>query len=262
VILPNKYLDKTSGVRPAPMEPSFNNIIYTAWYHIARKEQGNFSQADMVALEKHIALNQDPDGLYKPKNSHDNITYKIILSKVFKLDCEPHMNFLAAVKSIGFFRIWDVITYGAVFGPKYLRWFFRILLFIPALQMIQAVHNKGKIRPTLFDKGVGRFPWWFLPKKLIKEEFVEANQITYKYWDCYDGEERVTRHMQNDGKHLAVFRLYAFKDFFWFKLANKVCKKMLIKRYGQDYTYGIVNRYFRDRKHPLIAMWKGHGDIL
>ena len=261
MILPNKYVDKTQGVRPGPNMQSFNNIIYTAWYHIARKEQGTMDEKDRASLEKHIVLNTDEYGLYKPKNSHDNITYKLILSKVFKLDCEPHMSFSQAIKDIGFYRIWDVITYGAIFGPKLLRPLFSMLLFIPALQMIQAVHSEGKIRPMMFEPNIGRWKWWF-GKKFVKEEFDPNVQITYKHWLCRDGDIRVSRHMQNDGKHLAVFRLYAFKDLFWFKLANKVCKKMLVKRYGQDYTYEIVNRYFRDRKHPLISMWKGYGDIL
>lgn len=261
MILPQVYVDKTKGVRPGPNMQSFNNIIYTAWYHIARKEQGNINSADMDALHKHLSLNDTPEGLYAPKNSHDNITYKLILSKAFKLNLEPHMSFSRAIKDIGIFRIWDVITYGAIFGPKLLRPLFRMLLFIPALQMIQSVYAEGKVRPMMFEKNIGRWKWWF-GKKLIKEEFSEPMQITYKHWMCRDGQERVSRHMQNDGKHLAVFRLYAFKDFFWFKIANKICKRRFIKTYGQDYTYGIVNRYFRDRKHPLIAMWKGHGDIL
>ena len=141
MILPNKYVDKTQGVRPGPNMQSFNNIIYTAWYHIARKEQGTMDEKDRASLEKHIVLNTDEYGLYKPKNSHDNITYKLILSKVFKLDCEPHMSFSQAIKDIGFYRIWDVITYGAIFGPKLLRPLFSMLLFIPALQMIQEVSS-------------------------------------------------------------------------------------------------------------------------
>jgi hypothetical protein len=261
MILPKAYVDETGGVRPGPNQGSFNNIIYSTWYTIARKEQGSLTASDTDALIKHLALNDTEDGLYKPKNSHDNLTYKVIASKIFGLDVTDDMSFLKAIKDIGFYRFWDVITYGAVFGPKLLRPLFSILLFIPALQMIHGVHSEGKIRPTHFEKG-GLFPWWFRSKALVKEEFNEGNQVTYKTWTDYKGRTQVTRHMQNDGKHLAVFRLYALKDFFWFKLCNKVVKKMLIARYGEDYTFEIINKYFRDRKHPLIKMWEGHGDIL
>ena len=80
MILPSEYVDETCGVRPAPNHPSFNNVIYTAWYLIARERQGKLNKPDIDAMMKHLTENDDRHGLYKPKNSHDNITYKMILS--------------------------------------------------------------------------------------------------------------------------------------------------------------------------------------
>jgi len=265
MILPQKYLDKTYGVRPAPDQDSFNNVVFSTWYHIARKEQGNFSSADFTALIKHIEMNRDIFGLYQPKHSHDNITYMLILSEVFNLNLTPRMNFFRAIWDIGIFRFWDVITYGAIFGPKLLRPLFRLFLWIPALQMIESAAKERKIRPKLIEKKKeeSRFPWWFLPKKLLKTAPDKSGIVTLKEWEDYKGRKRTTRHMQNDGKHITLFRLYAFKDKFWtFKIVSKICRKIYISKFGEDYTYEVINNYFMDRNHPVIAMWKGHGDIL
>lgn len=262
MILPKSYLDETCGVRPGANQESFNNIIYTIWYMIARVRQGNLDKSDMDALIKHINLNTDEHGLYTPKNSHDNITYKIIASKVFHLNRSPKMNFWQAIKQIGIYRAWDVITYGAIFGPKILKPFFYLLLWIPSLQMIQACASGKKIRPDWINDGKhSRILWWWRRKKLIRID--EAPTVIYKTWELYGGGEMQSRHMQNDGTHLSVFRLYALKDEFKiFKLTAKICRSIMIRRYGKDYTYEIINKYFRDRNHPVIPMWKGHGDIL
>lgn len=262
MILPQSYLDETCGVRPAPNQASFNNIIYSVWYTIARQRQGNLTQDDLNGLFRHIELNTDEYGLYKPKNSHDNVTYKAIAYKLFDSDKMDDMSFLEAVKAIGIYRIWDVIFYGALFGPKLLRPLFRLFIFIPALQMVEACYNEGKVKPDWFDGTLnGRIHWWFRRGKLIEE--IDDGIRVHKKWSFNGEEARVSVHMQNDGKHLALFKLYTFKDdFLAFKIAAKVCKKILIKRYGNDYTYGIINKYFLDRKHPVIAMWKGYGDIL
>lgn len=264
MILPKAYLDKTMGVRHAPNASGFNNVVYSTWYHIGRMRQGTFSYSDLDALTTHLELNNDENGLYKPKNSHDNVTYKMILSKVFSLDYLDKMSFFKAIKEIGIFRIWDVITYGAVFGPKVLRPIFRVLLFIPALQMVHSCYVKGKVRPKWFDSNdprQSRWKWWFKSKTLVRED--QDGSVTYKTWKLKNGERKITIHLQNDGKHLAIFRLFALKNsFFMFRLAAKICRKILISRFGEDYTYQIIKNYFKDKKHPVIAMWKGHGDIL
>lgn len=262
MILPKVYLDETCGVRPGPNQASFNNIVYTVWYMLARKKQHTINNNDLAALIKHIQENTDEYGLYKPKNSHDNITYKLIASKIFHLNSTTNMNFFKAIKEIGIYRIWDVIFYGTIFGPKLLRPVFRLFMFIPALQMIEACYSEGKIRPKWFGDGENsRIKWWFKKKKLIAEKHDELR--SYYTWQVKNDKNRTSIHMQNDGKHLAVFRLCAFQDdFLVLKLAAKICKKILIKKYGHDYTYRIIYNYFLDRKHPLIAMWKGYGDIL
>ena len=259
--LPKEYIDETYGVRPAPNQPSFNNIIYLAWYIIARKILGKLSQYDLDAMNKHLELNNDKYNLYKPKNSHDNITYKMILLVLFGDINKANMSFSEALKET-FFRPWDFITYGSVFGPKLLRPFFWLFLWIPVLQMIHACWTEGKVRPKWFGDGeLSRWRWW-LKAELVKIE--ETDIITYKHWKLPNGEIRISRHMQNDGKHLAIFRLYALKNNLPpFKICARICRHILMKRYGKDYASKIVENYFIDRNHPLIFMWsKIDGDIL
>jgi len=265
MILPLRYLDDTMGVRPSPNQESFNNVVYSAWYHIAKLRSNTHTPQDSKALLKHLYLNTNDYGLYAPKHSHDNITYMLILFEVFGIPKLRKMNFLRAIKDIGLFRVWDVITYGSLFGPGVLRYFFRLFLFIPALQMVHAALKKDKIRPKLIekDRSISRFPWWFLPKKFIRITDESNSVVTFKEWKDYKGTKRITRHMQNDGKHLSVFRLYAFSHKFWiFKITSKLVRRILISRYGDDYTYEIINSYFEDRGHPVISLWKNNGDIL
>lgn len=264
MILPKSYLDDTMGVRPGPEQGSFNNVIFSYWYTVARKEQGKLNNPDLDALKIHLELNDDGYGLYKPKNSHDNITYKMLAQKTFKIGSTDDMNFWKAIKDIGFFRIWDVIIYGAVFGPKLLRPLFKLFLFIPCMQIVDAIKKKEKIRPSWYDKNDfknSRILWWFRKRELINEE--PHGPTMLKDWKLSNGEVRRSAHMQNDGKHIALFKLYELrKEFPIFERCAQKCRKLLIDRYGKDYGYEIVNNYFMDRKHPVIAMWKGHGDIL
>ena len=263
--LPKEYIDETYGVRSAANAPGFNNIVFTAWYHVYKKHNKNMTTDDFSSLVAHLKLNNDEYGLYKPKNSHDNITYKMILVELFGLQKDNDMSFIQASKDAGFYRIGDIITYGYSFGPKLLKPLFGLLLFIPALMMIEAVYNEGKVRPHLIesDSSDSRFPWWFLPKTLVKEYSAVNDTQIHKEWKDYKGRTRITRHMQNDGKHLAIFRLYALKDkSLVFKLTSRICRSILIKRYGENYTSEIIKNYFIDRNHPLIKLWENNGDIL
>jgi hypothetical protein len=264
VILPREYLDITLGVRPGPNQESFNNIIYTFWYILIRQLSGNLTKSDLDGLITHIKMTNDEHGLYKPKNSHDNISYKLFCSLLYHVGDIQNMSFITAITKVGIFRLDDVITYGAIFGPKLLRPIFKLFLWFPALRMIIACYRKEKIRPAMYRSKKNypnRYKWWF--KKRTLQKVIIRPTVTYKHWKLENGEIKITHHRQNDGKHLAVFRLYTLRNKFTiFDICAKICKKILIKRYGEDYTYEIIQKYFDDQNHPLIAMWKNHGDIL
>ncbi len=262
---PKSYVDETKGLRPGPEQGSFNNVIYSTWYIFARKLKGQLTERDLEYYNAHIDLNNDQYGLYKPKNSHDNITYKAVGSLFLNDGKHKQMSFIQTVKSIGFYRIWDVITYAFMYSDKLVRLLLTPFLVIPALQMIEAVANEGKVRPDWIESGdkkhLGRLKWWFSGKRLTKLEIL-SNKIV-KHWVLPNGEVRHSYHMQNDGKHLAIFKLYVLRDkSFIFDIAARICDSIFRKRYGEDYTYQVIKRYFDDQNHPLIKEWERIDGIL
>lgn len=253
-----EYWDNTGGLRPGPNVESFNNVVYSTQYVIGRKIKNQLSDQDIDLYTTHMSLTEDENGLYKPKNSHDNITYKIVGLDALNLTTERPMNLLRAVIDIGP-RPWDWILYSWVFGGKITRFIASFLLFIPCLQILQAVNKKEKIRPKLWDN---RWKWWYLPKTLLQVD--ERPTQTIKTWETkYMDELQRTRHMQNDGKHIALFKLYYGKDKSWqFKLTAKLAHKIFVSRYGEEYVHGVMKRYYMDQKHPNIEVYKGIKDFL
>jgi hypothetical protein len=263
--LPKSYIDETYGIRPGPEQGSFNNVIYSTWYIFARKLKGTLTQKDIDLYKHHLDVNADENGLYSPKNSHDNLTYKVIGSMLLGLDYHKNMSFFHTIKHIGFYRVWDVISYAYVYGNSLVKFLLTPFLVIPALQIIEAVSNEGKVRPDWIESGdkehLGRLKWWFSGKKLVKLE--QTSNKTIKTWKLPNGELRSSFHMQNDGKHLAIFRLYVLREeSFIFKVTAFICDKIFKAKYGKDYTYKVVQRYFDDQNHPLIKEWEGIDGIL
>lgn len=254
--LPSEYIDSSYGIKPAPNQDSFNNIIYSTWYIFARKYKGELTQKDIELYKKHLDVNADSNGLYAPKNSHDNITYKILGSKLLGLEYHKNMSYFATIKEIGFYRIWDVIMYAYLYGNKLVKFLLAPFLVLPALQMIEAISNEGKVRPDWFEEnGSGRLKWWFKGKKLLRLEHTPNKVI--KTWQMPNGDVKYTYHMQNDGKHISIFKLYILKEeSFIFNLTAKICDKILLKKYGENYTHKVIKRYFDDQKHPLIKEWE------
>lgn len=259
--MPKEYFDSNYGVKPHPDVESFNNIVYLLYYIRNRMLRKKLTNQDLTMVNYHLKATRDQNGLYKPKNSHDNLTAKMLLSETLSIPND--MKYSAIFKNLSMLlRPWDLITYGVVFGPKIVRILLRPLLIIPALQMIQSCATAGKVRPKLIEKNdlkSSRILWMFF-KKLDKVE--ETELITYKHYKTPFG-PKVERHMQNDGKHLTIFRLNILKDkFFEFKICAKICRYILRKQLGDNYGYEVVNRHFSNRQHPLIGMYRDYGDLL
>lgn len=256
--LPQYYLDENKGVRPAPYQESFNNIIYTYWYYQGQKLNKNCDSVDIAQLQNYVNKTQDKDGLYKPKASHDNMSYLLIAKETLDIKIKKP-KLLKTIKHIGWYRVWDVVLYTYLLGNPFLRFLAFLFLPITCLQLIQSVASKGKIRPSLFDSNKPRWKWWFLPKKMLVEESeakIEGKSIRVVYYKTWNGKIKAVRKMQNDGKHLALFKLYAFKDRnFMLKLTAKICDKIYKKKYGDQYPYKIIKKYFLDKNHPDIEVW-------
>lgn len=255
-----EYFDSTYGLRPGPNVESFNNVVYSTQYIIGNTYKASLDNDILLEYEYHITKNADSYGLYIPKNSHDNLTYKIIGSKFLGKDYHKSMNLKAACKGIGF-RLWDWILYAFWLGSPLVRFTASLFLWIPALQAIESFTKKEKIRPTMFDKNLPRWKWWFRSKKLTHVQ--EYPTYVINEWEDYSGSRRYTRHMMNDGKHIWLFKLLILrKESRLFALVAKVCDNYFVKRYGEEYAYVIMRSYFQDQNHPNIDLFKGIKRIL
>lgn len=268
MIIPRDYVDPDNlGITSKkynPDEKEFNLIVFLYWYVKQRQVSGKLNTYDLDSLKYHLDKTNDDDGLYTLKNSHDNIKYKMLSKMNFHIGKIEDMSFFKAIIGAGIQRFWDIPIYGAVFGPKYLRWLFVPLLWISALFMIYSIRDKEKVRPDWFrfKKNYDhRIFWWFKRSKL-KSMAVQPTK-TYKHWILKNGDIKVSVHMNNDGKHLNLFLVDQLRHkFAAMKWCAKIVRNDLIKRYGDDYAAVIIQQYFEDQNHPLIPMWKGHGDIL
>lgn len=264
--LPDHYLDKNKGIRPAPYQESFNNIIYTYWYYQGQKLNKDNDNVDISHIENYIQKTSDKYGMYKPKSSHDNLWYKIIAKRNLGLNTlDPSLG--KAIKHAGWWRVWDVILLTYVLGGPFLRLLASLFLWVPCLQFIQSVASEGKIRPSLFDSDKPRWKWWFLPKKLMLDESepkMEGDSIRVVYYRTWNGKIKAVRKMQNDGKHLVLFKLYTLKsENFMLRWVSKICRKIYKRKYGDQYPYMIIKKYFLDKNHPDIDVWsKVKEDIL
>lgn len=260
--LPSEYIDETYGVRPGPNQESFNNIIYSTWYVLAKKLKGTLDSDDLSYYTTHIELNEDKNGLYKPKNSHDNVMYKLIGNKALNMFYDRNISYFAAIWAVGLYRIWDVILISHIKAPKWLKVLLTPLLIIPCIQMILSCKSEGKVRPTMFNSGRdSRILWWFKKKTLTLTKYTRNSTI--KTYSIGPDITKTIRIELNDGKHLALFKLFVFQDeSFILKQTAKICQKMLVKRYTWDYTYEMINQYFLDENHPVIKEWRDIGNIL
>ena len=258
--IPREYLDKTGGIKPALNQESFNNIVYSTQNLIGHILKASLDDRILGLYNNHVAHNNDENGLYKPKNSHDNITYKVLGSKALKAGYERNMSLLQACKDIGP-RPWDWVLYAFWMGSPAVRFIASFFLWIPALQCYEAITSKEKIRPKMFDKNIPRWKWWF-----FKKEFISAKAFpTYKLieWEDYKGMKRHTRHMMNDGKHICMFKLLFLKEESkLFAFVAKLCHNKLRGRYGSEYAHKIMKSYYQDQNHPNIALFAGIKNLL
>ena len=71
----------------------------------------------------------------------------------------------------------------------------------------------------------------------MKTETTNNGLVTLKTWRTYKKEVKQTRHMQNDGKHIALFKMFVLKNFsFSFYLGSFICRFILKKKFGKNYA--------------------------
>ena len=245
----SKYLDNTKGLRPAPNEESFNNIVYSTQYIIGLDVSHSIEVKELDNYFYHLSATNDEHGLYRPKNSHDNITMKLVGSKYFRLRYHKEFSLPQAIKSIG--PRPECILYSFWSNNKLIKLLSKPLLFIVALQCLDGISKSEKVRPEFFE----RLDWMFKDRDLVK--VVTNPTFTTKTWRLNDGTIKETRHMQSDGKHLAPFKLFILKNESWLMRQVAIyCDKKLTKELGPCYMHEIFKRYYHDQNHPNILLYK------
>ena len=221
------YLDNSFGIAPAIGQPSFNNVLYSMELMLGRKINGKLDHRDESYLHSHVQQNKDKNGLYAPKNSHDNMTALCCYSTLFMPSNLKQMSWLTMVKETNIIRIWDTIFYSYLKAPKLIKIVLYPLVFVTLLQIVQAIIKKVKIRPKLHER-----IWWTIT-----------------------GKEYTLRYYQNDGKILGLLKLLCLKrnGFGWI---IPIFKRLYIKRLSKEYMYVMMYNYFQDKTHPIIREWK------
>jgi hypothetical protein len=257
-----EFLDDTYGLAPARKQASFNNVLYSLELCAGKHLAGTLEDIDLDYMKRHLYLNKDIYGLYTPKNSHDNMTAKLLFAEYFKLySFKKEMNLLQMILYSNLHPR-DVIIYLFMKGNPLIRLLSRFFLWIPALMMIQSCMKKWKVRPILSP--LEKLKIFFDRTKIIKKSYFTDTDGYYKEFSTKDGMRYSIRYIQNDGKILAPMRLLVLKDQSWtMKICGKICQRILKKRYGKNYMGQLFNNYFiRDEDHPVRLAWKEIGDIL
>lgn len=241
-----EWLDEFYGLMPHRTKHpgSFNNILFSTELILAKKELGELNKDDLANYLGHIHLTNTLDGLYAPKNSHDNLTAKIVGLMTLESGKLKEMNLSEARKRK---HPRDFILYSFWLSNNIL-WSF--LLVFPLLDIIRAIFSSGKIRPKFWDK---RYFMLRLKAKFgliepFKEEEIFGGRAEHY---MYNGNSERIIYVQNDGKILNLLRLYVLKQHKILKPFVHFCKWLYIKRYGKHFQSIIFSNYFEEFDHPV-----------
>jgi hypothetical protein len=143
-----EWLTADFGISPEKYVDSFNNVVYTLGFEVGRRYQG-YTVNDFFYSRMHLLCNLDENGLYKPKNSHDNLTMCLVaevLSKrhwgVPKGPIWTFKQLLEACRGANWHPK-DVIFYAYITGPLWLRALASLGMPIVAASIILASLSKG-----------------------------------------------------------------------------------------------------------------------
>lgn len=247
------WLGPQKGIAPEKGASSFNNILYSYELYLGKMLNGTLSSNDTQILLSHLLQTNDKNGLYAPKNSHDNLTAKYLASYEMGFKFHKEMKLSEMIKRK---HPRDIILYIFWRGNKVQRFLARLFLWFPALAMIWSCYNKGKVRPVFYDSWrdfkfqvIGKLLRW---KTSAEPRFAGTHYIRYKGADAYDFIQ-----IQNDGKILAPLRLFTLKEqSFTMRVTAKICQRILRKRYGSNYMSALFNNYFPEPDHPVRVEWE------
>lgn len=226
------YLEETNGIVPEKgmtAKDSFNNVVYHAHLLIAREVNGKLNKADIDLFRSHLEQNRDDKGLYKPKNSKDNLIAMAAACYKYGLTHELKAMDLKYMVTSSYLNPWDAFFYIYCKGSKLTKLLITpFLVCITYLQMWAAVAKGRKVRPHLWE----RILWTLQGKKYELRYYV------------------------NDGKQLTILKSSALKKDF--PRLTKFIRGRFLKRYQDktEYPYIIFYAFFRDKAHPVIKEYQ------
>ena len=262
-----EYLDNTNGLNPSIGAESFNNIVYSARLCLGKQIQGTINRDDLKLLKSHIKLNLDEYGLYKPKNSHDNITSMIVGLHILldngDQEAQELLNNMCFHKAIrgANFHPKDVIFYGYTLLDGIWKSFYKALMPLEIIIHLWSCIKKHKIRPK-FDVELIRF-YLDKKKKFIRKEYSITGYGYDLVYELGTGHEFRRKYQLNSGKFLTMKKIYvAQKESLIMRFVGKICEKILKKHFGEEYMKEMNREYFRVEEHPCIEANQGVTSVL
>ena len=251
-----RWLSPFYGVKPhTDTNDSFNDVLFSAELILAKKELGELDDLDKYYFRKHIDVLEDENGLYSPKNSHDNLTGKLsALRALGWSDREKAMSLKHMVKGK---HPRDIIMYGFLKGNGLVKYLCLILMPLVILDMFRAVFDV-RVRPAFTEK---KFFWFRVKAMLGLLEFKERKEVRSGYhmwykWGTENGGYQSVRYTQNDGKILNLLRLNMLREYFYFKPIVRLFKMLYNKRMGKDFQTQLFESYFIEKNHPVTSAFR------
>jgi len=253
----NPYLDDYCALGPTPENPnsSFNNIVFSGQFLLAEKKLGLHPNFESL-VTKHLNFTNDEFNGYKPKNSHDNIIWKMACLKALGREEEINtMNYWELAKGK---HPRDMILFGFLIKEGFSKLPFLLLMWFPMFEIVRGILNRGKVRPAFWDSlDTLKFR---LKASLGFYEEISSEQSPYHIDDVsimyrVDGGNRPVHYMMNDGKHLSLARLYLLNSYIIFKPFIYICKLLYKFKLGKRYQSLIFDRFFRSQNHPVQQIY-------
>lgn len=235
-----------------------NEIVFLTNLFIAMKIKGVYTKVESDIFERHLTINDDGNGGYLPKNSHDNVKMKLFGSLILDHDLKDNKPTLMSLVKTSWYRPWDMVVFSFLLGGTVLKCVSRLFLPLYCLVAIQSALSKGKIRPDWVEKDKNLSRWRFIFRK---KEFI--NQLNTRdgwrrNYRMLDNDQLYTQRLhQNDGKHLYTIGLLALsKKSFTCRLFFRLYCYIMEKRMGcKAFMEKVWHNYF-GMEHPVKVAWR------
>lgn len=245
-----RWLDSTGGLNPHKTNQDgvgFNNIVNSTHLLLGKIELGIDTKKDSEYYFKHIRETEDENGLYMPKNSHDNLTAKLAgLLRTFS----AHVTWFDLKEAQKGKHPRDRIFYGCILKGGLYWLLFPFVMF----EIIRGIYDQ-KVRPKFWETKDYKFR---LYEKLgwVKPEAGKKLQNGVKYFYTFEGEEKYLLKIQNDGKILNLHRLNILREYKLLRPFVRLCKRLYIKELGPNFQSVMFEKYYGEYNYPVRSLYR------